>query len=72
MRGAVQLLQRCKPVVVFECSTTILRDCVPILEKAGLRVSLLADYVAGVEREMDELMTIAHEQDEFYYVASPY
>jgi hypothetical protein len=42
------------------------------LEKAGLRVSLLADYVAGVEREMGELMTIAHEQDEFYYVASPY
>ena len=59
LRGAVQLLQRCKPVVVFECSTTILRDCVPILEKAGLRVSLLADYVAGIEREMGELMMIA-------------
>jgi FkbM family methyltransferase len=72
LRGAVRLLQRCKPVVVFECSTTILRDCVPTLEQAGLRVSLLADYVVGVKRDMRELMMIAQEQDEFYYVASPY
>ena len=46
LRGAVRLLQRCKRVVVFECSTTILTDCIPILEQAGLRVSLLADYIA--------------------------
>jgi FkbM family methyltransferase len=72
LRGAVRLLQRCKPVVVFECSTTILKDCVPTLERAGLHVSLLADYVAGVKRDIDELMMIAQEQDEFYYVASPY
>jgi FkbM family methyltransferase len=72
LRGATRLLERCKPVVVFECSTTTLKDCALILEQTGLRVSLLADYVVGVKRGMDELMMIAQEQDEFYYVASPY
>ncbi len=70
LRGAVQLLRRCKPVVVFECSATALADCARPLDEAGLHISFLADYMADVRKDMSELMKIANESNEFYYVAA--
>jgi FkbM family methyltransferase len=70
LRGAARLLDRHKPVVVFECAPAKLGDCVPALESAGLRVSLLADHLAGRRRTLSDLMKAGHDRGEYYYVAS--
>jgi FkbM family methyltransferase len=70
LRGASQLLQRDHPIVVFECAPSKLIDCAPTLEAAGLHVSLLANYLAGRRMELDDVIQIGQENDEFYYVAS--
>jgi FkbM family methyltransferase len=70
LRGAAQLLQRHKPVVVFECAPAKLVHCIPTLEDAGLRVSLLADFVAGRRMPLSDVMRVGREAGEFYYVAS--
>ena len=71
LRGAAQLLRKFKPVVVFECEAMKLGDCIPTLERAGLQISLLADYMNGRRRTSDEVKRIGCERGEFYYVASP-
>jgi FkbM family methyltransferase len=70
LRGAFRLLQRHKPVVVFECASAKLGDCIPTLERAGLRVSFLTDYLVGRWIAADDVMRIGRERGEFYYVAS--
>lgn len=70
LRGAARLLERHKPVVVFECASAKLADCVPALQAAGLHVSLLADHVAGRRRALNEVTRIGRERGEYYYVAS--
>jgi FkbM family methyltransferase len=69
-RGAIKLLERNKPVVVFECAPTELEDCVRPLESAGLQVSLLADHLDGRRRGLKEVLRIGRESGEYYYVAS--
>ncbi len=71
LRGATRLLSSFKPVVVFECDPVKLGDCIPTLERAGLQIALLADYVNGRRRTSDEVNRIGCERGEFYYVASP-
>ncbi len=71
LRGAAQLLGKFKPVVVFECGAMKLGDCISTLERAGLQISLLADYMNGRRRTSDEVKRIGCERGEFYYVASP-
>jgi FkbM family methyltransferase len=70
LRGAADILQRHKPVVVFECAAAKLDDCAPALENAGLNVSFLPDYLAGRRRALDEVMRIGQERGEYYFVAS--
>ena len=70
LRGAARLLQRNRPVVIFECAPAGLTDCMPTLEYAGLRLWLLADFIAGRRRRLDEVMDIGQERHEFCYVAS--
>lgn len=70
LRGATRTLSECRPVVVFECDPANLDNCVPVLEQAGLRISLLADYAVGVKLDSDEAMQAGRERGEFYYVAS--
>lgn len=70
LRGATRILQRHQPVVVFECAPTKLIECIPILETAGLRVSLPADFVAGSRVALHDVMRIGREGGEFCYVAS--
>ncbi len=71
LRGARELLRRCRPVVVFECASAKLSSCVAAMEGTGLEVSLLADYLAGVRRPAGEVLRAAQERDEFYFAASP-
>jgi FkbM family methyltransferase len=70
LRGAAGILRRRQPVVVFECDPANLMQCIPTLEDASLRVSLLADFVAGVERGLTEVVRRGQAQHEYYYVAS--
>jgi FkbM family methyltransferase len=70
LRGATGLLRRDKPVVVFECAPAKLADCLPPLQDAGLGVWLPEDFIAGTRRAQDEVMTLALERHEFYFVAS--
>lgn len=70
LRGAARLLGRDKPVVVFECASAKLPDCLPVLEEAGLRVSFLADYVAGRRMPPEDVARLGRERGEYCYVAS--
>lgn len=70
LRGAVNTLKAHRPVVVFECASAKLAECIPPLEEAGLHVSLLADHLACTRRSSSEVMKIGRERGEFYYVAS--
>lgn len=71
LRGASRILQEYQPVVVFECSSAKLTDCVPPLLGAGLQISFLADYMAGQRRELDDVLSMGKRRGEYYYVASP-
>jgi FkbM family methyltransferase len=70
LRGAAQLLQRSKPVVVFESSAN-LKECIKTLERTGFRASLLSDFTSNRRLTANELITIGRERGEYYYVASP-
>ena len=70
LRGAIRTLSDSRPVVVFECEPANLGNCLPVLERAGLRISLLADYAVGVKLDSVEVMRVGRERGEFYYVAS--
>lgn len=70
LRGSTKILQRHRPVVVFECDPADLSDCVPPLEDAGLQVSFLADFLQGKSRPLSEVMSLGNECHEYYYVAS--
>jgi FkbM family methyltransferase len=69
LRGGARLIARDQPVVVFECGPEQLASCLPPLEDAGLRLSFLADYLAGRRRSADDVMRLGRENDEYYYVA---
>ena len=71
LRGAGELLERDKPVVVFECAPEMLANCLPILNRAGLHVSFLVDYLAGERVSANDLLRIGGERNEYYYVAAP-
>lgn len=71
LRGAAQLLRDTRPVVVFECMAAKLGDCMPVLEQAGLQISLLSDYTNGRRRPSEEVIRMGNEYGEFYYVAGP-
>jgi hypothetical protein len=64
------LLERHHPLVLFECAPARLADCIPVLDRAGLRVWLPADFIAGKQRRLDEVMRLGRERHEFFYVAS--
>jgi hypothetical protein len=70
LRGASNLLRSQQPVVVFECDPADLKECIVILSESDLRVSLLADFLAGRTRSQEELMSVSHAEHEYYYVAS--
>lgn len=70
LRGAMRTLSESRPVVVFECGPANLGNCLPVLEQAGLRLSLLAEYAAGVKLNSDEALQVGRERGELYYVAS--
>jgi hypothetical protein len=70
LKGAANLLRRNKPVVVFECAPADLADCISPLDDAGLRVSIPTDFAAGVQRPLSQVMRLADEHHEFYFVAS--
>jgi FkbM family methyltransferase len=70
LRGATEILKRDQPVVVFECASARLADCAGALAGTGLQVSLLADHLAGRRRALDDVLRIAAERGEYYYVAS--
>lgn len=71
LRGGRLLLSRCKPVTIFECAPASLPECVAALEGTGLRISFLADFMAGIQRSTDEIVRIGRERGEYYYVAAP-
>ncbi len=71
LRGAAGLLRRDKPIVVFECAPEKLADCLPTLQDAGVALSLTADFVSGVRRSVAEVLALAVDQHEFYFVAGP-
>jgi FkbM family methyltransferase len=70
LQGAISLLRRTKPLVVFECAPADLADCISPLDDAGLRVSIPTDYAAGVRRPLSDVMRLAQQLHEFYFVAS--
>jgi FkbM family methyltransferase len=70
LRGASKLLERHKPVVVFECAPAKLEECAFALDGAGLSISLMADYLAGKRRGHQEVLALGRESGEYYYVAS--
>jgi FkbM family methyltransferase len=70
LRGASQLLERHKPVVVFECAPTKLAECASALEDVGLRIGLMADHLAGQRRDVEDVLELGRESGEYYYVAS--
>ncbi len=70
LRGAVRLLRRHKPVVVFECAPSALDECMVALEDAGLRLSLLPDLLEHRSRPVAEVRKLGLEGGEFYYAAS--
>ncbi len=70
LRGAVRTLRTTRPVIVFECEPENLGNCLPALERAGLRISLLAEYAAGVHLDPGDAVQAGRERGEFYYVAS--
>jgi hypothetical protein len=69
MRGARLLFRRCQPVTVFECGPSKLPDCIDALQGTGMRVSFLADFLAGVTRPEEEVVTLGREHGEYYYAA---
>jgi FkbM family methyltransferase len=69
LRGARRLLRRCQPVTVFECASAELPDCIAALHGTGLRVSFLADFLAGDTRPEGEVARLGRERGEYYYVA---
>jgi FkbM family methyltransferase len=71
LNGASRILKHDKPVVVVECASARLSDLVPVFEAAGMRVHLLVDYLSGTLRPSNELLRIARERGEYYFVATP-
>ena len=71
LRGAQRILSEYQPVVVFECASADLEKCVEPLTSAGLRISLLPDFLAGVHSPLAEVMRLGRQRGEYYYVASP-
>lgn len=69
LRGARLLLRRCQPVTVFECGSSKLPDCIDALQEAGMRVSFLADFLEGVTRPEEQVVSLGRERGEYYYVA---
>jgi FkbM family methyltransferase len=69
LRGARRLLSRSRPVTVFECDPSKLRDCIEALSGTGMRVSFLADYLAGDIKSQIQVVVLSREQGEYYYVA---
>jgi FkbM family methyltransferase len=69
LRGARRLLAAHRPVVVFECAPAKLKECVPVLTEAGLRVSLMSDFLERKHRPTEEVLQIGQELAEFCYVA---
>jgi FkbM family methyltransferase len=72
LRGARELLRRCQPVVVFECASARLPDCVAALDGTGLGVSFLVDFLAGVRRPAGDVLRLGRERGEYYYAAGPH
>lgn len=71
LRGARALLRRCQPITVFECASARLPECIDALDGTGLRVSFLADFLAGTARDEREVARLGRERGEYYYVAHP-
>jgi FkbM family methyltransferase len=69
LRGARLLLRRCRPVTVFECTPSKLPDCIDALQGTGMRVSFLADFLAGVFRPEEQVVSLGRERGEYYYAA---
>jgi len=72
LRGAERVLRQSRPVTVFECTSDRLSECASLFEAAGLEISLMSDFVAGVRRRTAEVLDLGREGGEFYYVASPH
>jgi FkbM family methyltransferase len=69
LRGARHLLRRCQPVTVFECGSARLPECIDALQGTEMRVSFLADFLAGLTRPEEEVASLGRERGEYYYVA---
>lgn len=69
LRGARLLLRRCQPVTIFECDPARLSDCIDALQGTGMRVSFLADFLAGTTRPEEHVASLGLAHDEYYYVA---
>lgn len=72
LRGARLLFHRCQPITVFECSASRLPDCIHALQGTGMRVSFLADFLAGVTRPEEQVVSLGRERGEYYYAAHKY
>ncbi len=79
-RGAEKLLKRCRPVVVFEfgLGASDFYQTQPsdlyhfLVVKAGLKISLLDDYLAGNDAlSLDQFADNYHRKLEYYFVAHP-
>jgi FkbM family methyltransferase len=82
LRGAAQTIQRCRPVIVFEhgymaresygTTTDMVWDL--LVERLGLRISRLADFLNGaasLSREAFNRSVGLHLDSEFCFVAHP-
>jgi hypothetical protein len=71
LRGAAKTLARCRPVLVIECHVEHAPEVADLLEHAGLRLALIDDFLAGRRRRPDEVLELAVERGEFYFVGAP-